>query len=216
VRLSGCETMRFVTRKISSEEAREILGARGKFPFRRKSEMKKVELVYLPYYAHRVTVWQGNGEHEVSACVDAISSGFFFFDAEQAVFQDDAEGTLFDFQISPEEARRVCLENLRWHLVYQGLRLKVRASAGNIGEVRSVYYPYWVAYFKGRKGYDFRALDAVTGKIEGAQVRRTLLSAFLQNGALRRAISYRFPRPGAWTRPRGCPRRWRFGAIDMM
>lgn len=177
--------MTFVLPKISSDEAREILGRRSKLSLRPQREMKKLELLYFPYYLHRVTVSQGGEEHEVVACTDGISSGFSFLDTKQLVFSDESWVLGFGFLVSPEDARKACLDHLRWHLVRQGLRLKVRASATEIRGTEEIHYPYWVAYFRKGSGYDFRAVDAVTGGIEGIRMRRTFLKAFSAHAAAR-------------------------------
>jgi hypothetical protein len=167
--------------KISLEEARGILGKRGKLSLRRRREMKKVELVYLPYFIHRVAVSQGEEEYEIVVCTDGIAASFSFFNPEHSTFGEVASGEIFDFIVPLEDAERACLENLRWHLVRQGLRLKVKASIKEIRETRRMHYPYWVAYFKGASGYQFRAADAVTGQIQGVRTRSTFLNAFSQS-----------------------------------
>jgi hypothetical protein len=142
--------------------------------------MKKVELVHLPYYIFRATVSQGDAEHEITACVDGIACGFSFFNSNGVAFRDEASGEVFDFRISAEEAERACRDGLRWHLVRQGLRLKVKPSVKAIHSVEGIYYPYWIAYFRRRGSYEFRAADAVTGEIQGVRMRNAFLTAFSQ------------------------------------
>ncbi|NQT83082.1 hypothetical protein HQ563_08665 [bacterium] len=168
--------------RVSADDARGILCKRKRFSPRRKREMKKMELLYLPYYVHRVVISQRDDQHEIIACTDGISNIFSFFDAKQMEFCNEASGEVFDFLVSAEEARRACRESLRWHLVRQGLRLKVKASVKEIREVREIHYPYWVGYFRGGDGYDFRAADAVTGETQGVRMRETFLAAFSHSG----------------------------------
>jgi hypothetical protein len=170
--------LRFVVPKVPSDEARQILGKRRRFSLRRKDEIKKAELAYLPYYVHKVAVRQGGEEHEVVACTDGIEGGFSFFNIEEMELSDEARGEVIDFVISPEEAERSCRENLRWHLIRQGLRLKVKACTKTILRTDKIWYPYWVAYFKRDSGYSFRAADAVTGEVQGARMRSVFLKAF--------------------------------------
>jgi hypothetical protein len=172
--------VRLVSPEVSPQEAKRILSKRAKLSLRRKREWKKMELLYLPYYIHEVTVSQRNDEYKVVACTDGICSGFSFFDPEQMGFCEEASGVVLDFIVSPEEAERACLENLRLHLLHQGLRLKVRASIKGIHQVERTHYPYWVAYFKTARGYDFRAADAVTGEIQGVRMRKVFAAAFSQ------------------------------------
>jgi hypothetical protein len=173
----------FVVPNISPEEARTVLSRRRKLPLGRKREMRNMRLLYLPYYVHKVVVLQGNEEHEIVTCTDGISSDFSFFNVKGLDFCDEGSGEVFDFLVSPEEAGRACMNNLRWHLVRQALRLKVKPSVKEIREMQRIHYPYWVAYFKGHRGYDFSVADAVTGEIQGAPMRKTFLTAFSQAGA---------------------------------
>jgi len=175
--------VKFVLPKIPAEEARRIISRRGLFFLRHKREVKKMELVHLPYYVHTVVVSQENGEREVLTCTDGISSGFSFFDASQLTFCDEASGMAFGFLVSAEESERACLESFRWHLVHRGLRFRVRASLKEIRSTERIYYPYWVGYFRTRRGYDFRAADAVTGEIQGPRMRKVFLTAFSQGAA---------------------------------
>lgn len=174
--------MRFVVPKISMERARKILPKRRRLSLGRKREMRKLELVYLPYYLHRASVAQGDDEHTVLACTDGISSGFSFFDGAELELSDRVSGTALPFCVSLEESRRVCLENLRWHVLRQRSRFRGRARVKELLESERIYYPYWVAYFKGRRGYDFRAADAVTGTVQGVRMRAVFLTAFSQAG----------------------------------
>lgn len=192
--------MRFVQPKVSPEDAKKILVKRPKLSLRRRRDMRKMELLYLPYYLYRAVISQGGEQHEVLVCTDGISCGFSFFDTRQTAFCDEASGEVFDFVVSAEESRRTCLDNLRWHLLRQGLRLKVRATVGEIRDAGKIYYPYWLAYFKGDGGYDFRIADAVTGEIQGVRMRRTLLAAFSQARATGEALR------AAGSHPRGTHR----------
>ncbi len=175
--------MKFVLPTISAEEARKILSRRARFSLRRKREMKKMELLCLPHYLHAVIISQENGEREVPTCTDGISSGFSFFDGRQLTFSDEAPGMFLDFVVSEEESEKACLENFRWHLVHHVLRRRVRASLKEIRSTEAIQYPYWVAYFKTRRGYDFRAADAVTGAIQGPRMRKVFLTAFSHGAA---------------------------------
>jgi hypothetical protein len=176
--------LRFVSPEVPSEEAKLILSKRGRLSVRRKGEMRKVELIYLPYYLHKVVVSQGDKEHEVVACTDGIEGGFSFFSPERMSLCREAPGEVVDFIISPEEAERSCRENLRWHVVRQGLRLKVKAEVKKVRQTQRIHYPYWVGYFKKGGQYDFRAADAVTGEIQGVRMRKVFLKAFSRVGAI--------------------------------
>ncbi len=63
-------------------------------------------------------------------------------------------------------------------LLEHGLRNKRRVSIRDISEPERVHHPFWVAYFKKRGSYDFKALDAVSGEVQGIKMRKVFLAAF--------------------------------------
>jgi hypothetical protein len=67
-------------------------------------------------------------------------------------------------------------------LLEHGLRTRTHPSAEEISEGRKVLYPFWVAYFKKKKGYDFKAIDAVSGEIQGIRMRRLFMNALRKLG----------------------------------
>lgn len=170
--------MKLVSPKISAEKARKILTKRGPFSLRRKREARKMELVYLPYYIYKAVVSQRNDEYEIFACMDGIRCDFSFFDEREMSFLHEPAGAAFDFLVSPQESERACLDSFRWQIIRHGLRSKIRVSIKGIREADRIHYPYWVVYFKRRGGYDFRAADALTGELQGARLRKVLLTAF--------------------------------------
>lgn len=75
-------------------------------------------------------------------------------------------------------ARETAIEEYRWLLLEHGLRNKRTVSIQEISEPERVHYPFWVAYFKRRGSYDFKALDAVSGEVQGVKMRKVFLAAF--------------------------------------
>jgi hypothetical protein len=79
---------------------------------------------------------------------------------------------------TPSAARETALQEYRWLLIEHGLRNKRSASVQKISGPERVHYPFWVAYFKRRQSYDFKALDAVSGEVQGIKMRKVFLAAF--------------------------------------
>ena len=69
----------------------------------------------------------------------------------------------------------MALSQYKGILLERGLRTRSHPSAEEISEGRKIYYPFWVGYFKKKKGYDFKALDAVSGEIQGVRMRRVFI-----------------------------------------
>jgi hypothetical protein len=58
---------------------------------------------------------------------------------------------------------------------------KRTVSIQEISAPERIHYPFWVAYFKRRGSYDFKALDAVSGEVQGVKMRKVFLAAFRQS-----------------------------------
>ena len=63
-------------------------------------------------------------------------------------------------------------------LLEHGLRNKTTTTVADIRQVGGMHYPFWVGYFKRGEAYDFSALDAVSGEVQGVRMRKVLLAAF--------------------------------------
>jgi hypothetical protein len=144
------------------------------------SRPTRVELVYLPYYFFDVELSHDAGTQQVGVAVDAVLSASLFFVGDALVRKQGCEGAACDFVQSPGVARETVMEDYRWLLLEHGLRSKRAISIRGISEPARVHYPFWVAYFKRRGVYDFKALDAVSGELQGIKMRKVFLAAFRQ------------------------------------
>jgi len=140
----------------------------------------RVELVYLPYYFFHIEVAQEEGTQTVGVAVDAILGATVFFVDAALVRRPGCDGASCEFVRSPSAARETALHEYRWLMLEHGLRNKRAVSVKEISEPEQVHYPFWVAYFKKRGSYDFKALDAVSGEVQGIKMRKVFLAAFRQ------------------------------------
>ena len=101
-----------------------------------------------------------------------------FFIGDTLVRSAGCDGPACDFVQSPGVARETAMDEYRWLLLEHGLRNKRQVSIRKISEPEKVHYPFWVAYFKRRGSYDFKALDAVSGELQGIKMRKVFLAAF--------------------------------------
>jgi len=83
----------------------------------------------------------------------------------------------FDFELSSSDAAKMALDQYKGILLEHGLRTRSHPHAKEISEGKKIYYPFWIGYFKKKKGYDFKALDAVSGEIQGIKMRRVFIKA---------------------------------------
>jgi len=65
-------------------------------------------------------------------------------------------------------------------LLEHGLRNKTASTVDAISPAERILYPFWVGYFKKGGSYDFTALDAVSGELQGVRMRKVFLRAFRQ------------------------------------
>lgn len=173
-----------VSPTYNKEQAAATLSAPAtSFPARLWSkplQPTRVELVYLPYYFFEIEVSQEAGRQTVGVAVDGILGATVFFVGETLVRRTGCDGASCDFVQSPSAARETALQEYRWLTLEHGLRNRRAVSVQEVSEPERVYYPFWVAYFKKRGSYDFKALDAVSGEIQGIKMRKVLLAAFRQ------------------------------------
>jgi hypothetical protein len=146
----------------------------------RPRHLTRVELIYLPYYFFDVTLSQDGGSQHVGVAVDGVLGNTVFFVGAALTRESGADFAFCDFVESPSVAQDTALQEYRWLLLEHGLRNKRKASVQEISEPERVHYPFWVAYFKKRGAYDFKALDAVSGEIQGVKMRKVFLAAFRQ------------------------------------
>jgi hypothetical protein len=185
----------FIRPKISQQQAENIFSTRkSSFPlvsklFPRKNQFspKRLEVVYLPFYLFDVQVEKGNkGKQEslsskqtVILSVDGLLGHAVLYaeDALDAKKDPKTPAPACDFAISSSKAAKTALDQYKGILLEHGLQTRSHPRAEEISEGRKIYYPFWVGYFKKKKGYDFKALDAVSGEVQGVRMRRLFMKA---------------------------------------
>ena len=185
----------YVRPKIFRQQAENILSAQKssfssihKFLSRRiPASPEKLEVVYLPFFVFDVLV-----EKEIKSQKDAISPGkvvtlsvdgllghAVLYTEEALEMENDPEtpGQTCDFELPSSVASNLALGQYKGILLEHGLRTRSYPRAREISEGKKIYYPFWVGYYKKKKGYDFKAVDAVSGEIQGIRMRRVFIRA---------------------------------------
>jgi hypothetical protein len=181
--------------KISRRQAEIIFSIKKsaipKFPklsFRNNSPVpERLEMVYVPFYLFDVLVEKENkGNREsftpkqyVTLTVDGLLGHAMLFAANALDAEKDEETPVpvCDFAISSADAAKLALDQYKGILLEHGLRTRSHSYATKISEGMKIYFPFWVGYFKKKRGYDFKALDAVSGEIQGVRMRRVFMKA---------------------------------------
>ena len=171
----------FVDPRIKEEEARDILSWKKSLFSRiikKKITPNKVELVNLPFYLFEVRVEKKSKEQKLNIALDGLMGNTIFFAGDSLKFKKDSRNPKCQFILSSTDAQRIAHDEFRWILLEQGLRSKISSAIKSISEAKKIIYPFWVGYFQKGKKYDFKALDGISGEIQGVKMRRVFLKAF--------------------------------------
>ena len=185
----------FIKPKISLQQANTILHAKQPyhtlmnkiFPKKNPSSPEKVELLYLPFYLFDVLVEEEEkGPHKtqpyhqrVSLSVDGLLGHVILYADNNLNFEKELKTTApsCDFEISASNAAQKTLEQFKGILLEHGMRTRRSSNAREISEGQKIFYPFWIGYFKNKQGYNFKAVDAVSGEIQGVRMRRIFVRA---------------------------------------
>jgi uncharacterized protein YpmB len=172
----------YITPGITEEQARDILSQKKSLlpPRRRKKRkvpLKRVELIYLPFYLFEVAYRHKEGEGRALVSLDGLLGDNLFFVREDLTYRTEAVGPVCPFELGRREAEEKALDKYKWLQVEHGLRMKHKAIEGKIVEGKKIFYPFWVGYIQRGKAYDFRLADGVSGEVQGVRMRKVFLKA---------------------------------------
>lgn len=190
----------FIKSKISQKQAENIFSTKKSSLslisklFSRKSQIspERLEVVYLPFYLFDVLVEkQEKGQkntqkrhQQVTLSVDGLLGHAVLYAEDALDIEKDPKTPVpsCDFVISSSTAAKTALDQYKGILLEHGLRTRSHSRTEEISEGRKIYYPFWLGYFKKKKGYDFKALDAVSGEIQGVRMRKLFMYALRKMG----------------------------------
>ncbi len=171
----------FVVPKISKQEAADIFSQKKKFSLsnlkKASLSVEKVELVFLPFYLFDVLVELPH-KQKVTLSVDGLLGHSVFFVKDDLELESGTKKTVCRFELSEREAEKIVMSEYRAFLLEHGLRTRSVPRAEKISGGRKIFYPFWIGYFTKKGRYDFIALDAVSGEIQGIKMRKVFLKAF--------------------------------------
>ena len=170
---------KYVKPLIPREEAQDLLTEEKWFHIK-KRQLRRIELVYIPHYFFYLVIILKSGEKDVVASTEGVLGSFALADKQMLEYETETTGEKFQFTINRTEAEKICLNEYRKMLLGYGLRQKELVALKEIKAIEEVMYPFWVAYIKIGTQYDFKAIDAVSGKPQGIKMRKVFLSAFSQ------------------------------------
>jgi hypothetical protein len=171
----------FVIPRISEQEAANIFSEKKKFSLsnlKKKSlSVKRVELVYLPFYLFDIFV-QLPRKQKVTLSVDGLLGHSVFFIKDDLDVERGTKNAVCSFGLSLDDAQKIVLGEYKAFLLEHGLRTRSAPQTEKISRGRKIFYPFWVGYFTRKGRYDFIASDAVSGEIQGVKMRKVFMRAF--------------------------------------
>ncbi|NUM54960.1 MAG: hypothetical protein HUU46_15035 [Candidatus Hydrogenedentes bacterium] len=141
-----------------------------------------LELVWMPQYLMTFAMHGIRGPETACVTVDAYSSQFALFFAENQVRSGVPDGELPEPDLSPARAEATARANAhKWLLRYHRVR---RLTIGALVSIEVLRYPFWVYYYQRRRGLlDVRIADAVTGELPGSKTKYAIVRAFQRAAA---------------------------------
>ncbi len=174
-------SIQYISPLISELLASEILNPPKKWWHLQKMLLKRIELVLMPfYYFELVTESPKSGLQQVNVIVDGISGVFSLYDRIELTNESPLNIPVFQFEINPQQAIQICLNEYRRVLLNYNLRRRVFVAIKEILIQKKLFLPFWIGYFQVGKKYDFQVIDAINGKSPSVRMRSAFLSAFSQ------------------------------------
>lgn len=138
------------------------------------------ELIFLPYFCFDLELSDSSDNQSVRVAVDGVAGDVVFFVTEELEGAPHEDQQCCEFELTADAAKIVAMDQYKRMLLEHGLRNKTSTTVQNISSASEMLYPFWVAYFRKGDTYDFKALDAISGEIQGVRMRKVFLRAFRQ------------------------------------
>jgi len=162
------------------------------FPSKFQISPERLEVLYLPFYLFDVLVEKEikgkkggiSPRQNVTLSVDGLLGHAVLY-AENSLDigkEPKMPASTCDFKISSYDAAKMALDQYKGILLEHGLRTRSHPHASEISEGKKIFFPFWIGYFKKKNGYDFKALDAVSGEIQGIRMRKLFMNALRKIG----------------------------------
>lgn len=171
----------YVKEEISRQEARQILSRPTSFfTFLGRKKCvppQNIELIYLPFFLSRVNIEEGEKRREATVCLDGLTAEAFFFARDNLEYRPGPTHPVCPSRVTADKGQPVLENRCRWVLIEQRLKQRKAVPRLEFSPVREIFYPFWLGYFKKRGGYDFKAIDALSGQEMGLKMRPLFLAA---------------------------------------
>lgn len=169
----------YIKQKISEENVKNILFRKKSFFLFKKKRipLKKIELIYIPYYLIEIILTGKNSDQKALVAVDGLMGNLSFFNHDNAEYIEKTDAPACNFILQTEDARKIAQDEIKWHLLEIDMRTRRKSFVKEVGEIREIFYPFLICYFKKGNSYDFKAVDAISGAVQGIKMRKVFLKA---------------------------------------
>ncbi len=170
-------TIQLVKPRLDKNRAEADLTPKRRLFLGPKKTLQKVELLYLPYFwAEIATEFKGKAESLIVAA-DGLE-GVAAFPSEKFVsFEEAPTRNALPFLLTASQVEAALLAAARDFSIQVGIRQKQPLKILGLTAIRKIYYPFWVGYYTAPGGFSFKALDAISGAIQGVKMRQVFITA---------------------------------------
>ena len=162
----------FVSPVLSRSEVGVHLSQSGWWGRHKKPE--QVELVYLPHFLFTFCV-QSSQFQEEHLAVDAISGDVAYQAVECWQKEPVQPATILPFYLSEATCRSFAEDHLKRVLLQVSLKENRMWHIKEVHHHGGVYFPFWIGYFRRKKGIAVEVVDAINGRPQGPGVRQSIL-----------------------------------------
>lgn len=148
--------------------------------FRKPAKPLRAEIIYLPYYCFDIEFSGSADVLRARVAVDGLDCEGMLLVPDEIEFAHGLYQSCCDFERCIDEARQTALGEYRGMLLEYGLRAREETVVRGVSDAEPFLFPYWIGYFRRISGYDFRALDGVSGEPTGIRMRKVFLKALRQ------------------------------------
>ncbi|MBI1938332.1 MAG: hypothetical protein HYS25_09405 [Ignavibacteriales bacterium] len=164
--------------QIKESNAVEVLKKRENI-FQREKNVRRSELIYLPYYLFSFNIYLADGKVESSfVCVDLIGGECAHLRDKTNIVQGNKTAE-FNNVITENEAA----ERARKFIINEILHKKKKYLNFLTMEIKLetvLEYPYWIGYFQKKNGIDFNVIDGITGQKQGPKMKTIFIKFLMQ------------------------------------
>ena len=139
--------------------------------------LRRVALLYVPYYVYAVRTMRGGASHEEFYATDAVTGALdpFLFAGLPVADELVPPRNVVAARLTSAEAAERLRDHLRRMLYQQGFFRSGSIEFAIEFTGRTLLLPYWTGFFGAGEQARVRVVDGLRGTLEGAKVRTAIV-----------------------------------------